>query len=172
MEISSPFYLDILKSLNNHQVKYVLVGGLAVSYYGYSRYTGDMDLWVKPEEKNMENLYSTLIDLGYPHEIVNEIKMKREIENPIPIKLKDDNNFLKVDLLTNTFQNEFSWQQCFDKAEIIILDDLEIPVVHINQLISMKESSKRLDNSLKDQVDAQELRKIKKLRDQQKGYKK
>ena len=106
MEIKNPFYIEVLKSLNDHEVKYILVGGLAVSYHGYSRYTGDMDLWIKPEESNMRNLYSALINLGYSEDVVNDIKMNREVDNPTPIKLKDDQNLLKVDLMTNIFQQK------------------------------------------------------------------
>jgi len=164
MDINNPFYIEILEALNSHDVKFVLVGGLAVSYHGYARYTGDMDLWIKPDKKNMENLYTTLIDLGYPSDIVNNIKNNRELENPTPIKLKDDYNRLKVDLMTNTFQKEFTWQQCFDEAEVAKIDHVEIRIVHINQLIKMKENSHRLENSMKDLVDAQELKKIKELK--------
>jgi hypothetical protein len=130
-----------------------------------------MDLWIKPDAVNMEKLYKTLYDLGYPENIIEDIKNNREIESPTPIKLKDDYDRLKVDLMTNTFQKEFSWQECFDKSEKIYVEDVKIPIVQINQLISMKENTKRLDNSMKDLVDAQELRKIQKLKESQRKQK-
>jgi hypothetical protein len=49
------------------------------------------------------------------------------------------------------------------------LKDYKVPVVHINHLISMKENTKRLDNSMKDLVDAEELTKIRDLRNREKG---
>lgn len=52
--LSHPFYVEILRALNLADVKFVLVGSLAVSYYGDSRYTGDMDLWINPEPGHME----------------------------------------------------------------------------------------------------------------------
>jgi predicted nucleotidyltransferase len=171
MDINNPFYIEVLSAMNGHNVEYILVGGLAVSYHGYSRYTGDMDLWIKPDAVNMEKLYKTLYDLGYPENIIEDIKNNREIESPTPIKLKDDYDRLKVDLMTNTFQKEFSWQECFDKSEKIYVEDVKIPIVQINQLISMKENTKRLDNSMKDLVDAQELRKIQKLKESQRKQK-
>jgi len=36
-------FIDFIKLLNKHEVKYVLVGGWAVIFEGYSRTTGDMD---------------------------------------------------------------------------------------------------------------------------------
>lgn len=37
---------DDFKKLNSGQVEYLLVGGYAVGYYGYSRATADVDIWI------------------------------------------------------------------------------------------------------------------------------
>ena len=163
MDINNPFYTEVLRNLNEAGVAYILIGGLAVSYHGYSRYTGGMDLWINPEVSNMDRLYSSLVKMGYSEEIVSEIKKERELENPTPIKLKDDYSKIKVDLMTNTFQKDFSWQECYDHCSIIDLDEVKVPVIHINYLIQMKENTNRLDSSMKDLVDAHELKKIKGL---------
>ncbi len=42
-----PDFKEFLKLLNSHDVKYLLVGGYAVGYYGYPRATGDMDIYHK-----------------------------------------------------------------------------------------------------------------------------
>ena len=39
-----PDFNEFLKLLNSKQVEYLLIGGYAVSYYGYPRATGDMDI--------------------------------------------------------------------------------------------------------------------------------
>jgi len=49
------------------------------------------------------------------------------------------------------------------------LEKVRVPVVHINHLISMKENTKRLDNSMKDLADAQELKKIRELKEAEKS---
>ncbi len=38
-------FRDFLKALNKQEVRYLLVGGFAVILHGYSRTTGDMDIW-------------------------------------------------------------------------------------------------------------------------------
>ncbi|WP_229213816.1 hypothetical protein [Dyadobacter psychrotolerans] len=49
-------FQDFLKSLNEYNVEYILVGGYSVILHGYSRTTGDMDIWVKKNEgKLFEN---------------------------------------------------------------------------------------------------------------------
>ena len=59
------FYEEVIKSLNYHKVDFLLVGGLAVGFHGYARYTGDMDLWLNPVKDNLYKLGEALIDLNY-----------------------------------------------------------------------------------------------------------
>jgi hypothetical protein len=39
-------FRDFISALNQEEVNYLLVGGYSVILHGYSRTTGDMDLWV------------------------------------------------------------------------------------------------------------------------------
>ena len=45
-------FRDFIAALNNNQVRYILVGGYSVILHGYSRTTGDMDLWVERTKEN------------------------------------------------------------------------------------------------------------------------
>ena len=161
MEISNPFYSEVLRVLDQANVQFLLVGGLAVAFHGYARYTADMDLWVKPDAANMERLYTALSDLDYPASMIDHIRQTRNLDNPTPIKLQDDRNRLKIDLMTYIFQSKVSWQECYDSADAVALGSIKIPVINIERLIDLKENTNRLDNSMKDLVDAQELKKIK-----------
>lgn len=38
-----PDFSEFLKSLAEHRVEYLLIGGYAVGYHGYARFTGDID---------------------------------------------------------------------------------------------------------------------------------
>lgn len=141
MDLENPFYHEIVEKLNKTQVEFILIGGLAVGYYGYSRYTGDMDLWLNPSIENMDRLFLSLGELGYNLNLVLNIKEKRELENPTPIKLWDDSSTFKVDLMTNTFQTEFSWQESRKQCSMIKIGNSSCPVVHINHFIHEKKFS-------------------------------
>jgi predicted nucleotidyltransferase len=39
-------FREFLKSLNDHGVEYLLIGGHAVAFQGYVRPTQDMDVWI------------------------------------------------------------------------------------------------------------------------------
>lgn len=54
--IFNPDFVEFINALNDCEVDYVLVGGYAVILHGYSRTTGDMDLWINPTRSNYEKL--------------------------------------------------------------------------------------------------------------------
>jgi hypothetical protein len=45
-------FQDFIRTLNEQQVNYILVGGFAVILHGHARVTGDMDIWVERTESN------------------------------------------------------------------------------------------------------------------------
>lgn len=47
--VFNPDFQDFIGALNRCEVKYILVGGYAVILHGYSRTTGDRDIWVQAE---------------------------------------------------------------------------------------------------------------------------
>lgn len=50
------FYLDLFKQLNQYQVQYLLIGGLAISMHGIERATMDIDITIAMHPENQENL--------------------------------------------------------------------------------------------------------------------
>jgi hypothetical protein len=46
MQIFNEDFQDFIELLNKYDVEYMLVEGYAVIIRGYSRSTGDMDIWV------------------------------------------------------------------------------------------------------------------------------
>lgn len=57
-------FQDFIKSLNQAKVKYVLVGGYSVIYYGFARTTGDLDIFVEVSKENYSNLKTAFLHFG------------------------------------------------------------------------------------------------------------
>ena len=55
---------EFLESFNAQKVEYMIVGGIAVAYYGYPRYTGDIDIWVKKSQDNAKKIISAVNAFG------------------------------------------------------------------------------------------------------------
>src|ERR1700754_3219108 len=57
-------FRDFITALNNQQVEYILVGGYSVILHGYSRTTGDLDIWVNKTKENYIRLTRTFYEFG------------------------------------------------------------------------------------------------------------
>ncbi len=64
MEIQKDFK-ELLELFNSHNVEYLIVGGYALAHYGVPRYTGDIDLYVKPDAINAKEIVNALNDFGF-----------------------------------------------------------------------------------------------------------
>ena len=58
-------FKEFLQSLNDNGVRYLVVGGYAVAFHGYPRYTKDMDLWIWLNQENAERLVKALEQFGF-----------------------------------------------------------------------------------------------------------
>jgi hypothetical protein len=58
---------DLLALLQRHEVRYLIIGGLAFIYHAKPRYTKDMDLWIGPDPENVDRANRALADFGSPH---------------------------------------------------------------------------------------------------------
>ncbi|MEO9483398.1 MAG: hypothetical protein ABJG47_08140 [Ekhidna sp.] len=58
-------YEETCKVFIQHEVRFVIIGGFAVNFWGYNRSTGDLDFLINPEPQNLEKLYSSLDELGF-----------------------------------------------------------------------------------------------------------
>ena len=54
----------VFKSFQQHNVKYVVIGGIAAVLYGVPRATFDLDILIEATPKNVQRLIDALIDAG------------------------------------------------------------------------------------------------------------
>jgi len=58
-------FIDFIDLLNQHCVKYMVVGAHALSFHGRPRYTGDLDIWIRPSSENAVKMVKVLADFGF-----------------------------------------------------------------------------------------------------------
>ncbi len=63
-----PDFKELLSAFNAHEVKYLIVGGYAVSLHAQPRATKDLDILVKPEIGNGQAIFNALRTFGAPME--------------------------------------------------------------------------------------------------------
>ena len=63
---ASLHFKELLKKLNEHQFRYLVVGAYAVMKYTEPRYTKDLDIWIEPTEDNARRIFKALAEFGAP----------------------------------------------------------------------------------------------------------
>jgi hypothetical protein len=62
---TQPDFRELLALFNAHHVEYVIVGGYALAFYGAPRFTGDIDVFVKPDAVNAQRILTALDLFGF-----------------------------------------------------------------------------------------------------------
>jgi hypothetical protein len=63
-------FLDLLRALSAHDVRFLIVGAYALAIHGRPRATGDLDVWVEATPGNAERIMRALAEYGAPlHQI-------------------------------------------------------------------------------------------------------
>lgn len=142
-------YIEVFKKLNRRKVKYAVVGGVAVVLHGYVRNTLDLDLIIDPSPKNVDNLFSSLHDLGYlPRVPVTAEEFKQKGKRKEWLEQKNMKAFsffhlrdpLKIiDILISEINQYEKFKKVFFKA-----GGVTIPVISISDLKRLKLKANRL----------------------------
>ncbi|MGI8600465.1 MAG: hypothetical protein ACR2KB_14530 [Chitinophagaceae bacterium] len=154
------FNIELVKfwnCLNQNNVRYIMVGGVATNFNGYQRATDDVDLWLEDTIDNRKNLRKAFIDCEMgDYELLERIQF---VPGWTSFRL---NNGLPLDIMTTMKGLEtFSFNECLQNAIVAEIENIKVPFLHINHLIA----NKKAVNRLKDQLDVIYLEKIKQLRD-------
>lgn len=64
MEVERDFS-ELLKLFNAHEVAYLIVGAHALAFHGVPRYTGDLDVLIRPDAENARRVLAALSDFGF-----------------------------------------------------------------------------------------------------------
>lgn len=59
-------FKELLSAFNAHRVRYLIVGGYAVSFHAQPRATKDLDVLIDPAEDNSKAVYAALLEFGAP----------------------------------------------------------------------------------------------------------
>jgi hypothetical protein len=137
MDIFNPDFKDFIKCFNKHDVEYILVGGYAVILRGYSRSTGDMDLWVNKTENNFTRIQLALQNFGLPSIAVPHEQFFSDEYDVFSF----GNPPYAIELLTAL--KGVAFEEAYNMATIEKVEDLSIRVIHLNQLIKAKKAAGR-----------------------------
>jgi len=140
----------ILRALNDAEVRYLIVGGLAVVAHGYVRYTADVDLVLDLERDNTLRAMKALDAIAYrPLAPVDATDFADEEKRRVWIREKNmlvfqmlnpDREGTRLDIFVN---EPFAFTEEFAQAKWEEVAGIRAPVLRYDELIRLKRSSGR-----------------------------
>jgi hypothetical protein len=129
-------FREFIGLLNAYRVKYLIIGGYAVGFHGYPRYTKDLDIWLLVTEENADVALKALNQFGF-----GSVGLQKEdFLNP--------DNFIqlgyppkRIDLVMSCDGVDF--ETCYKSKIKIEADGLEIDFIDLESLRKNKLSTGR-----------------------------
>lgn len=123
----------LLQSLLDAKVDFIIIGGYSVIFHGYTRTTGDIDIWLRPENANKRKLIKALQAFGIEKESLSAVS-ELDFTNTVFFKIGEEPE--RIDFLTKI--NLVSYDSA-DKRKIYgKIDNLTLPFLHLDHLILSK----------------------------------
>ena len=130
---------EVLESFEREGVQYVIFGGVALNLQGLARATEDLDVFVAPNEENIDRLRSALQNVfNDPH--LDEITAEDLLGEYPAVQYIPPEGTFHVDILTRLGE-AFVFEDL--ESERLNFDGLEVTVVTPMMLYRMKRSTVR-----------------------------
>jgi len=140
-------FKDLLRLFGAHEVRYLVVGGYAVSHHAQPRFTKDLDLWIEPSRGNASRIAAALREFGIPLIEVTESDFAQEgLQFAVGMPPS------QLDFLTTVPGIRFG--ECWPDREIVDLDGIHVSYLSKPALVVAKRTAGRPQ----DLADLEELR--------------
>jgi hypothetical protein len=135
MEVQEDFR-EFLALLNAHEVKFMIVGGYALAFHGAPRFTGDIDVFVKPDHENAKRIIKALADFGFSSldlSIIDFQDQNKVIQLGLPP--------VRIDIITSI--SGVTWEEADSSKEPGLFGDVSVSYIGKKQFIANKRATGR-----------------------------
>jgi predicted nucleotidyltransferase len=125
----------VFESLNSHQVKYLVIGGVAAIAHGAERATFDLDILIEPTLENARRLLQALLaaNFGTAALITPEQLLRNEV-----VKFRD---WVVIDVQTSTPGLE--WAKAWERRVTGVAHGVTVVSVSLEDLLASKRAAGR-----------------------------
>lgn len=134
--VLNPDFKEFIKSLNDNNVRYLVVGGYAVALHGYPRYTKDMDVWVEMTQENAARIVKALDQFGFGSLNLKESDFT-EPDQIIQLGYPPR----RIDILTTLPGVEFS--ECYPSHTTVDMEGISVNFIDLENLKKNKKATGR-----------------------------
>lgn len=138
-KMMEPSFEKLLVRLAESEIRFIVVGGLAVTLNGYVRLTEDVDLVIDTGGDNILSLIHCLSEFG--EGFGGQLSVEDFALEPGAIRVIEATEDCQMDIFT--LIGGFAFDELIDEAETASLGKFEFPYASKQQLISIKSTSRR-----------------------------
>jgi Nucleotidyl transferase of unknown function (DUF2204) len=135
MEVQKDFR-ELLELFNEHKVGYLIVGGYALAFHGVPRYTGDIDIFVKPDTENAIRILKALDEFGF-----GSLDLKEEDFRSPNTVVQLGYPPVRIDIITSI--SGLSWDEAYEERDKGKYGDVPVYYIGLNHYILNKRASGR-----------------------------
>lgn len=117
-------FREFIQCFNLANVKYILVGGYSVILHGYSRTTGDMDIWVERSGTNYAKIERAFLRFGMP---MFDMTEKAFLTDPVLDVFTFGRPPSSIDIMVKVKGLDFD--ECYKSAVFFDDDGLQISTI-------------------------------------------
>jgi hypothetical protein len=129
-------FSEFIELLNEHKVRYLVVGGYAVAFHGYPRYTKDLDVWIEISPENAERVIKALEEFGFGS---LGLRASDFLETDQIIQLGYPPN--RIDMLTTL--NQVKFKDCYNARVEVEIQGHKINFIDLENLKQNKRATGR-----------------------------
>lgn len=127
-------FKDFIGFLNEHKVRYLLVGCWAVGIYGIPRATKNIDFLIATDDENIDNLIMALKEFGTP-------KVEKSVFQDKGNVFRMGRSPIQIDIINKA--SGIIFEDCYKRRNEIKVDEILISVISKEDLIENKRASGR-----------------------------
>ncbi|HNT78597.1 MAG TPA: hypothetical protein PKH77_26605 [Anaerolineae bacterium] len=139
-------FREFITSLNDNDVRYLVIGGYAVALHGHPRYTKDIDIWIEMSSENAARMVKALEQFGFGSLGLQAADFQAP-EQIIQLGYPPS----RIDLITTPPGVEFT--SCYAARVEVEVDGVKVNFIDLENL----KRSKRAAGRLQDLADLENL---------------
>jgi hypothetical protein len=134
---------DVFRSFQRHEVRYVVLGGVASVLYGVPRVTFDLDVLIEPTVENAERLLVALLEAGFGTAAMTDA------QDVVAHEITVFNDRVRIDVQTRTPGIRF--EDAWNRRKVVTYEGQDFFIVSRDDLIASKRAAGR-------QIDLEDVR--------------
>jgi predicted nucleotidyltransferase len=160
-------YAKVFRALQDHQVRYLLVGGVAVNLHGFARATADLDIVIALDGQNVNRFLDAVKAIGWSPRVPVQLDdfADAEVRNrwvhdkrmKVFTVFNSEKSTEELDVL---LEYELDFEMAYRNREIVSAGGMDISLIGLDDLLALKKQAGRQ----RDQIDIQALERIRSLK--------